>query len=286
MSKCCFCPELARVSTSSVCLIGLATLSSLLLAGCTPSTGPSIRLVTWNVRATQAGAEVIAGELQRLAPDIICLQEVESGMLESPGPNQAEAIAHCLGMKFAATPPPRPNTPDEQIAIFAHEPLSDPQTLDAGTGSPYGITVEYQAAGGRCVRIVAVHLTSTDWSNLGRQIATSHKRFREANDLKSRMTGWTGDIILAGDLNAGPGMIEHALLANQANWVFSLAPTFPNQGAILQLDHVFLKGSLRAMRIFTERTTASDHCRLVADIRLLSRPAASQDREDLAGEQQ
>jgi endonuclease/exonuclease/phosphatase family metal-dependent hydrolase len=254
-----------------LCLIGLAALILSSSLACAKPAGPSIRLVTWNVHATRSGADVIADELRRLAPDVICLQEVESGVLKSPAPNQAQAIALHLGMNFVSTPPPQPGSKEEQIAIFASGELCDPEYLRIDTGRYYGITVEYQPWPGESICVVGVHLTSSDWSSIGSLIATGCRRLREADDLTRRVRAWDGDLIVAGDLNAGPGMLEHASLAFRARWVFTTEPTYPSDWPILQLDHAFLKGSLRAGRIFTRTTTASDHRPLVVDIHLPGR---------------
>jgi endonuclease/exonuclease/phosphatase family metal-dependent hydrolase len=244
----------------------------LLGVGCAAFEGPTIRIVTWNVHGTQAGAEAIAAELRALAPDIICLQEVESGELVSPGPDQAHAIAESLGMNVVATPAPEPGSKEEQAAILARGDMEDVVFLQTRWGRHYGISAEIDLRDDSELRITCVHFTSTDWSSIGQIMATNTRRMQEVNDLVKRIEGWDDDLILAGDFNSLPLSIEHAAIDRRMEWVGSTEPTFRGEGLNLQLDHVFTKGKLKEQRIFTVPTQASDHKLLVADIHLLSRP--------------
>jgi len=252
----------------------LAALAGVFLSatGCAAFEGPTLRLVTWNVHGTQAGAGIIAAELRALDPDIICLQEVESGNLVSPGPDQAQTIARLLGMYVVATPTPEPGSTDEQVAILARGELEDVRYLRAGTGRHYGITAEIDLWDDSELRIICVHLTSTDWSSIDQILVTNTERMQEVNDLLRRIPRWDDDLILAGDFNALPFSIEHATINRRMAWAGSTEPTFQGEGLNLQLDHVFTKGNVKAERIFTVPTQASDHKLLVADIRLLGRP--------------
>lgn len=250
----------------------IGSLAGAWVAGCASPEGPRVRVATWNIHATSAGADVIADELRRLDPDVICLQEIESGVLESPGPDQAQAIARLLGMNHVVTPVPEPGSRHEQIGVFAKGELRDPTWLRVGEGRYYGIEVEYAPWHDQRIRLMAVHLSSTDWSSIGSFFASNARRMQDVEDLVGRLRGERDPLILTGDFNVAPGMLEHLILSLNARWVTTFEPTFPSHRPLLQLDHVFLKGSLRPDRIFAVPTAASDHRILVADIILTGRP--------------
>lgn len=236
--------------------------------GCAGPSGPTLRLVTWNVHACQAGVDNIVAELRELNPDIICLQEVESGTLGSPSTNEVERIARGLGMRYVCTPSPAKGTKEEQLAIFARGELDDVELLENGTGRRYGISAEVDLADDTDIRIVCVHFTSNATSDIGRFLVTGARRLRETSDLVRRIRRWEGNVILAGDFNATPVMLEHMAIDCHMEWVGTFQPTFPGDSPVLQLDHVFLKGSMKAAGIFVQPTRFSDHRPVVADIAL------------------
>lgn len=242
-----------------------------LLGGCAPIDGPTLRVVTWNVHACQSGLDRIVSELHRLEPDVVFLQEVSSGQLESQEANAAEQIARRLAMHHVCTPVPAAGSKEEQVAIFARGELEDAEFLDAGTGRHYGITAEVDLRDDRDVRLVCVHLTSNaPVVQFGRFLVTGGRRLTEIDDLTRRLKSWKGEnVILAGDFNSMPTMFEHAAIRARARWIVSLKPTFSSNNPVMQLDHVFIKGGFKPGRIFTEPTDASDHRPLVADIRVV-----------------
>lgn len=244
-----------------------------LLAGCESPDGPSLRVVTWNVHACRAGVDRIAADLRRLEADVVCLQEVTSGQLDSPEANAVERLARALDMRCVCTPAPAAGTKEEQMAILARGKLDGTEYLEANTGRRYGISAETELADGSAVRLVCVHMTSNaPFVQFGRFLATGGRRLKETDDLARRLREWDEDVILAGDFNATPVMLEHATLRSRARWAVSLEPTFPAVGSMLQLDHVFVKGrGLRPGLVVAEATDASDHRRLLADIRLTDR---------------
>jgi endonuclease/exonuclease/phosphatase family metal-dependent hydrolase len=258
------------VHSRFVCAVSAAHLAVLLLplAGCLDPSGPTLRVVSWNVHACQAGVDNIAAELHKLNPDIVCLQEVESGLLDSPDIHEAERIARALNMRHVCSPAPTKGTKEEQLAIFARGELEDVELLENGTGRRYGISAEVELADDTDIRIVCVHLTSNATSDIGRFLVTGMRRFREVSDLTRRLDRWDENIILAGDFNSTPVMLEHTAIDCRMEWVGTFQPTFPSDKPVLQLDHLFLKGSLKSGRIFAEPTRASDHWLLVADIHL------------------
>lgn len=259
-------PYFRRVfATGLVCLVLSAVI------GCAQPAGPTLRVVTWNVHACQAGVDQIVAQIRELNPDVVCLQEVESGLLGSPGIDEASQIARGLGMYYVCTPHPEKGTKEEQIAIFARGELDDPVYLENGTGRRYGLSAELELRDDSEIRIVAIHLTSNSTSDIGRFLVTGFRRLREVSDLVRRIDGWDGDTIMVGDFNAVPGMVEHAAIATRMSWAGRLGPTYPNHAPRLPLDHVFLKGNLRPASVLSVKTEASDHRPLMATIRLKDR---------------
>lgn len=89
-------------------------LALLLLAGAaggcaaapTPAPPPSVRLVTWNIRHARGlddrvDVDRVAQELAALAPDVVCLQEVDVGVARSGRLDLPQELARRLSMHAA-----------------------------------------------------------------------------------------------------------------------------------------------------------------------------------------
>src|SRR5262244_1161248 len=84
-----------------------------------------LRVVTWNLwwrlGDWLARAEAIAQTLERLQPDLVCLQEV----WQEGDDNQAAALARRLGMSHAFAPDQRENGLDRGVALLSRWPLTE-----------------------------------------------------------------------------------------------------------------------------------------------------------------
>jgi endonuclease/exonuclease/phosphatase family metal-dependent hydrolase len=154
-----------------------------------------VTLNLWHDREDWPRREaLIASELERLAPDVVLLQEV----LQDKGlPNQAETLARRLGYAwhFVSVDPP------ERARRYGNAILTRESPVARGEKALRPMD-DYRIAGwvrtavhGRPVNIYVVHLNFTD--------ASGAIRTQQIADLQSFIEGTRGDapVMLAGDFN-------------------------------------------------------------------------------------
>lgn len=237
---------------------GYASLEPLPTASQPAASTHPLRVLTWNIQGCAAGLEAVVQELQKHNPDVICLQEVEVGTSHTNGSDQAKLISAKLHMRQASAGSQFATGGEQRMAILSREPLEQIEALDAATGRVYGVTAVTRHHGNPA-RIVCVHLTCTFKPDPKHILRTTRARTKEAADLDSRLSKWTGPIILAGDFNAVVGGREHALIAKTMTRVPTTQPTYPAAGPVLAIDHVYHSAELRTVRFEVFNTKASDH---------------------------
>ncbi|HEX2135737.1 MAG TPA: endonuclease/exonuclease/phosphatase family protein [Microvirga sp.] len=240
------------------------------------------RILTYNVRrclGIDGGlspariAEVIAAS----SPDIVALQELDVGRARSGGIDQAQAIAHELGMRhihFNAAL--RVLEEEYGDAILTARPSKLvkagplPGCLRRPSLEPRGALWASVQVGGSEVQVINTHL------GLRRP-----ERLAQVDALLS--AEWLGNptcrdpAILLGDFNALPGSRAYGRLAarlRDAQGVFHRRPrpTFPSRLPVFRIDHVFVSRSIEVVRAEVVRTplarVASDHLPLLVEFRI------------------
>ena len=95
----------------------------------------AVRVLTLNIWARsgpyKVRADLLRSEVERLAPDLIALQEVEDGPGES---NQAEELFGPLGYEVGYEPREGPNRADPGIAVASRHPIVDRRLIELPHG--------------------------------------------------------------------------------------------------------------------------------------------------------
>lgn len=108
-----------------------------------------MRILTVNIWARSGPYELrgdlLRGEVARLAPDLVALQEVDSGPGES---NQAAELFGPLGYEVAFEPREGPNRADPGIAVASRHPIGERRLIELPHGGA-ALAVRIEAAGER-----------------------------------------------------------------------------------------------------------------------------------------
>ncbi len=267
---CCIHKHLTR-------LVSMAATTFILAAvcGCQEPSGRTLTLVSWNVHHCEAGVDAVIAELQTVGPDVICLQELKSERWTPDGVHQAERIAERLSVRQFSSDEELAEDHEEQASLLYHGELRDTELLKAGNGRAYGVTavIDWE---GVPIRVVCLHLTDNSLADPVWFFRTGWRRLREVADLTRRLDRWKGEIIVAGDFNAIPGMPEHLIMASRLLWVPFIHPTHPTALPLLCLDHVYHTRGLHVGSLEIRSSNASDHLMLVARVQVR---AGSQETE-------
>ncbi len=204
-----------------------------------------------NVLQKNDRREAVLGVLMAERADVVVLLEVDRGWLDALGPLVARYPHRVLE--------PRDNT--YGMAVLSRLPLTDARTLsNFGTETPL-VTAALQMAGGRGVRLWAIHprppRPTQDTDDRDAELVRTARQVREG----------AGPAIVAGDLNDVPWSRTTTLLKDVSGTVDprigrSPLPTFSaHRPAVLRwpLDDVFATRDFTLVDLRRPGRTGSDH---------------------------
>jgi endonuclease/exonuclease/phosphatase family metal-dependent hydrolase len=235
--------------------------------------------MTYNVHRcigndAQLSPERIAEVIAQAEPDVVCLQELDSGRLRTQRQNQAQRIADRLGMKvyfFAAIRLAEEHYGD---AILSRDPLR----LERAALLPWPKSMlAFEPRGALWVSLTC---DGIEWQVINTHFGLGRAERRlQAAALAS--PEWIGTarqkppLIVCGDFNSRPASKVHRILAEHVTDAQLLVGgrrhrTFSTRLPMLCLDYVFVTSEVRVRELRTIRTplarVASDHFPLVAEV--------------------
>lgn len=242
------------------------------------------RILTYNVHrcvGTDSRLDVqrIAEVIRSCEAEIVALQELDVGRARTGGVDQAERLAHALGMHFQFHPAMSVQKELYGDAILTRQSsaLIRAEALPTRPATPplepRGALWVRTICGGQAVDILTSHFG-----------LRGLERLAQARALLG--PGWIGAIaaegpvILLGDFNALPRSRAYRALSMTFRDAQSdrgrARPTFPSQFPMLRLDHIFVSSKIEVLHTGTLRTPlarrASDHLPLFMDFAVRGGP--------------
>ncbi len=251
----------------------------------TPSLSISqpLRILSYNVHSCSGMDGVvsphrIARVLEREAPDVIALQEVDVGRQRTDFDDQARRLARYLGMHVHFSPALQIEEEQYGDAVLSRFPMR----LQRADALPYrkhwlvdeprgALWVKIELGSGRHLHLFNTHF------GFGRR-----ERLDQAEALCG--TDWIGHpacqgpVVLCGDFNTTPGSAVYQRLTRQLRDVqvglqdHRRRKTFPGTHPFGYIDHVLINDQIEptAVRVPTHylARVASDHLPLVVDLHL------------------
>ncbi|HSG81578.1 MAG TPA: endonuclease/exonuclease/phosphatase family protein, partial [Gemmatimonadota bacterium] len=228
----------------------------------------TLRILAYNIRHGEGMDSVInlirvARFIERLAPDIVTLQEIDSAVERTFGVNQMAVLGELTGMEAAFG-----GFFDYQggrygMGILSKHPLLSydnhrlPDGLEPRTALAARIEVDEVE-----VVVVSIHL-----------YATAEERYAQAERLVEILEGEGSPVILAGDFNSTPDsevialLARHWEIANKGDDHF----TFPSNSPEREIDYIMYRPADRFTvvehRVIAE-SLISDHRPLLLDLQL------------------
>lgn len=232
-------------------------------------------------------ARVIAQE----SPDILALQELDSGRPRSRGEDQANLIADILGYHVVFCPTVTVGEERYGHAVLSRWPLETVKVAELPSRSG-GLWPEKRGALWTCLQLHGLRV----------HVITTHLGLRSAERQAQMSTllgeDWIGSIhedepvILCGDFNCRPGGVAYRLATATLRDVAGPRglSTFSSMQPIVRLDHIFVSPHIASdqVRVVDNLLSrvSSDHLPLVAELSLArkapqgSDPGKSEPRAD------
>lgn len=255
-----------------------------------------LRVMTYNVHSCigmdeRVSPARIARVIRSFDPDIVALQEVDSGRIRTRGEDQAKIIAEELEMHASFC-----CTVERGKETYGHALLSRfPVEVVAS-----GLFSAHEGREPRGALLARIHLEGQSLYFLNTHFGlTDLERTAHISELLGPK--WLGQtppdepLIVCGDFNMMPGSRQYRRLAERVHDVQKLAPrpkplnTFFAFLPISRIDHIFVSSHFDVEDIRVPQTlltrTASDHLPLIAELKLAcGEPASASERRDRVAE--
>jgi len=231
-----------------------------------------LRIVSWNVHGCVGTDGVFdpartASVLRTLAPDVALLQEVGDNRGVHPPVDQADVLAHELGMTCAVGITLRASRHGYGNCTLTRLPVLDSESVD----------LSYAGREPRlCLRVVLgrdeLRLTTLN-VHLG---LGADERRHQLQQLLPTIDG-AHPLVMGGDFNDfPPGPVSLTLHHRLSDAARGCGRTFPSRFALLRLDRLYLSPELAALDARVERSrevrTVSDHLPVVCDVEVPEQP--------------
>jgi endonuclease/exonuclease/phosphatase family metal-dependent hydrolase len=250
-----------------------------------PHKNHEIRVITYNIhscvdRNRNVHPERIAGIIDNLKADIVCLQEVDAQKPFSTNRNQARILAEQLGMDYLFFPAEKSSLHAFGVAILSRFSFNEyyhnllpnlfPRLQPRRRGA---IRTSIQTPVGP-IHMINAHLS-----------LFKLERRKQVKTLlgKDWLSAVPKDepLIFCGDFNAGPLSKTYRTLARFLTDVQKeiknlrpsvYQPTFHSRSPLFRIDHIFVSRHFRTLNVEVTRTPdtqiASDHLPLIAELAL------------------
>jgi endonuclease/exonuclease/phosphatase family metal-dependent hydrolase len=244
---------------------------------CSTGSPQTLRVLQFNIHAgiSQSGSVDlgrVATEIRRVRPDLVSLNEVDSGTLRSGGLDEAAYLARATGLHAVYGPNLFYDGGLFGNAILSRYPVVRTHNLALPTVlglEPRGLLTATVRVGGRTVSFSSVHLSDGGDGGASRTAQAS---------TVARLVGHTSPpTIVAGDLNSQPGdpparILRQYLLDSQQQAGAGSGDTVPQQDPVSRFDYVFYDNRLAAVPGSTRvlPSAVSDHRSVFTELALRS----------------
>ncbi len=235
----------------------------------TRPSGTPVRVMTYNIHHGSHGADEIAKAIVNSNADIVCLQEANANTRwpRDPLPQLAKRL------------PDWHLASGGEIATFSRYPVLGQEFHRLSSKTTRGVLVTKLRAKGRDITIINTHFAAgadpelVSRSEPGRSYVqeSADVRMEEATTLLDVASSVDGPLLIAGDFNVPPRGLVYRRIASRyrdafrcAGW--GLGHTFRTFPSVLRIDFVFTNSGLEAISCSVNRSSASDHRPVVADL--------------------
>jgi endonuclease/exonuclease/phosphatase family metal-dependent hydrolase len=222
----------------------------------------TLRVLSFNTHRSSGSLASVAGEILELQPDVVLLQEVDRFQARTGGADQAELLARAVDMDGSYSANMVRGRGQYGTLILSRHTIVQEGRFDLvgrRGAEPRGLQWVTLDVGGRPVRVFNTHLDAV----------RPRARLRQAQQVAAVVARETVPVVLGGDLNAWPASSTVAAVSAVLTdtWSVGAGRSATGRGG-RKLDYLFVGGGLRPLRSRVAASTASDHDRLWADVRL------------------
>jgi endonuclease/exonuclease/phosphatase family metal-dependent hydrolase len=248
--------------TDSTVVLNLATVE--------PGPPVTATVVTWNVKGNELvrnpdHLERIAEVLQKIAPDVILLQEIHRETVASAGRDQFAELVALMGMNGCFGRSIRLGEKGAYgNAILSRAPISSATvTRLPGGGEPRTVLQCDSEWGEMRIPLWTTHLTAWDRANRRTRALQADRLAAMASD------GYDPLLILGGDFNASASSREMRALTREARLTDAVSDYFvTHRGTGRSYDHLLIAAGWRIREAKVVHEGTSDHWPVVTELEM------------------
>lgn len=240
--------------------------------------GTSLNVMTLNMNHGSRGVEGVAGVVNEIEPDIICLQETNAhGGLDDPIPGLSKLLPDWELVRHG------------ELATLSRHPVLSQRVHPLPLRTGRVILETTVSANGQRLTVLNVHFATADGAqSLSRRSVRLPSYLREAADVRSRQVSAllsiaesvSNPVIIAGDFNSPPRGRNYRRIAARYQDAFQAAGwgagyTYRSDIPVMRIDQMFAGREMHISSCRTLGVAVSDHRPVIAQVVM---PRISADR--------
>jgi endonuclease/exonuclease/phosphatase family metal-dependent hydrolase len=242
-----------------------------------PGHAPTLRLMTYNIRAADFGLRGIIKTLRQTKADIIALQEVDRRVRRTGRVDQPQRFSRALAYHGVFRRHFRYQGGDYGLMLLSRYRIDRVQRLSVKYSNLKILQARVHTPG-RPLTVFVVHFHPTNpLGDQKKRNINDRARMREARRVLASAIKIKGPVVIMGDFNDDTGSPPYRLMADHFQdacdkaggwWDKTWPATFP----VTRIDYIWVSPKIRIKRCRTLSSEASDHRPVVADVALPTRP--------------
>lgn len=242
-----------------------------------PGQAPTLRLMTYNIRAADFGLSGIIKVLRQTKADIIALQEVDRGVRRTGRVDQPRRFSRALAYHGVFRRHFRYQGGDYGLMLLSRYRIDRVQRLSVQHSKLIILQARVHTPG-RSLTVFVVHFHPTNpLDEKQKRDINDRARMREARRIYDVARKIEGPVIIMGDFNDDTGSPPYRLFASRFQDACDKAggwwdKTWPAKFPLTRIDYIWASPQIRIRRCRTLSSEASDHRPVLADVVLPTRP--------------
>lgn len=260
------------------------------------SSGPTLTIMSYNVRHFSTGTAPIIQVVRRVNPDILCLQEASPPPDASAGvppASSSDLPAPLLQLREALSSSPSPaGVPrgtgnwqvvrHRELAILSRYPILSYESRAMPAPLGRSILLAKVSVKGTPLDVFNLHQETAAYAeSLRRHTTTWSAYLRRTGDVRLiqfwTLSDWAasvwGNLVVCGDLNTPPrGLLYQEMNRwfldsfREAGWGFGY--TYNSSLPLKRIDYIYVSPGTRVIKCFVPPTRASDHLPVAAKLQI------------------
>jgi len=234
---------------------------------------PSLKVMTYNIRACDFGLKKIIAVLKQENADIIALQEVDKFVKRTGRLDQPKKISRALGMHYTFRKHFSYQGGEFGLALLSRYRIDQVERIKVTRSNLILLKARVHTSG-QPIGVIVVHFHPTNPfdDKKTKQVNTAARK-REAKKAFDTAGRFKSPVLIMGDFNADSGSYSYTLFKEKYQDACVRAgnlwsKTWPAKFPITRIDYIWASKDFKILSCGAIKSNASDHRPVVATIQM------------------